>query len=162
MSFPATDQLRSEHRAMERLLEGFESDLSNPQGEGLLALARTFAEIQKHLVTHFAKEEEVFYPAMEAELAAADPMFAKLNDDHSNVRETSAAIQSLLDEAPPGSDLPVSRRAELASLGWELWNQIHHHIEEEEQGLLAFSDRSLDADAQTRLAAEMNDRKGPE
>lgn len=64
MSFPATDQLRTEHRAMERLLERFEGELRNPQGEGLLALAKTFAEIQKHLAGHFAKEEEVFYPAL--------------------------------------------------------------------------------------------------
>ena len=162
MNFPATDQLRSEHRAVERLLEGFESDLSNPQGEGLLALARTFAEIQKHLATHFVKEEEVFYPALEPRLVAADPMFPKLKDDHSNVRETSAAIQALLDQAPPGSDLPVSRRAELASLGWELWNQIHHHIEEEEQGLLAFADRTLDGEAQFRLALKMKNRTGSE
>lgn len=162
MTTPATDQLRSEHRAMERLLEGLESVLSNPQGEGLLALARTFEEIQKHLATHFAKEEKVFYPALEAELAAADPMFAQLKDDHSNVRDTSSAIQALLDQVPLGSDLPASRRAELASLGWELWNQIHHHINEEEQGLLAFADRTLDAGAQTRLAAEMKDRAGPE
>ena len=140
---------------MERLLEGFERALGNPQGEGLLALARTFAEIQEHLARHFAKEEEVFYPAVESRLSAGDPMFAKLNDDHSNVRETSTAIQALLDQAPHGSDLPVSRRAELASLGWELWNQIHHHIEEEEQGLLAFADRTLDAAAQTRLAVQM-------
>lgn len=162
MSFPATDQLRTEHRAMERLLEGFETDLSSPHGEGLLALAKTFAEIQRHLATHFIEEEEVFYPALEPELAAADPMFAKLKDDHSNVRETSAAIQSVLDQARHGSDLPLSRSAELASLGWVLWNQIHHHIEEEEHGLLAFADRTLDSNAQTRLAAQMKNMRGRE
>lgn len=162
MNFPATERLRSDHRAMERLLEGFESDLSSPQGEGLLALARTFAEIQMHLATHFIEEEEVFYPALEPELAAADPMLAKLKDDHSNVRETSAAIQAVLDQVPRGSDPPLSQSAELASLGWVLWNQIHHHIEEEEHGLLAFADRTLDGDAQTRLAAEMKKMRGPE
>src|ERR1019366_9286359 len=56
MSFPATDQLRTEHRAMERLLERFEGELRDPQGESLLALAKTFAETQKHLAGHFAKE----------------------------------------------------------------------------------------------------------
>jgi hemerythrin-like domain-containing protein len=158
MNFPATDRLRSDHRAMERLLEGFESDLSNPHGEGLVALARTFAEIQRHLAAHFIEEEEIFYPALEPKLAAADPMFAKLKDDHTNVRETSAAIQELLDQARHGSDLPLSQSAELASLGWVLWNQIHHHIDEEEKGLLAFADRTLDSNAQTRLAAQMEDR----
>ena len=87
-------------------------------------------------------------------------MFAKLKDDHSNVRETSEAIQAVLDEASRGSDLPLSRSAELASLGWLLWNQIHHHIDEEEHGLLALADRTLDAEAQTRLAAEMKNRRG--
>lgn len=155
MSFPATDQLRAEHRAMERLLERFEGELSNPQGKGLLALARTFAEIQQHLAAHFVKEEEVFYPALAPALAATDTEITKLNDDHSDVRETAAAFEALLDQAPAGTELPVSLRAELSSLGWELWNFIQHHIEEEEQGLLAFADRSLDAEAQTRLAAQM-------
>jgi iron-sulfur cluster repair protein YtfE (RIC family) len=82
MSFPATDQLRSEHRAMERLLERFEGELSNPQGEGLLRLAKTSAEIHQHLADHFAKEEEVFYPALAPTLAATDAAITKLNDDH--------------------------------------------------------------------------------
>ncbi|MFB3922293.1 MAG: hemerythrin domain-containing protein [Terriglobia bacterium] len=161
MSFPATDQLRAEHREMQRLLQRFEGELSNPQGEGLTALAGTFAEIQKHLASHFAKEEEVFYPALAPALEANDLEIAKLNDDHSDVRETSSAFQQLLDQAPAGSDLPVSARAELSSLGWELWNLIHHHIEDEEQGLLAFADRSLDAETQARLAARMTSLDPP-
>ena len=157
MSFPATDQLRTEHRAMQRLLERFEGELGDPQGEGLLALAETFAEIQKHLASHFAKEEEIFYPALASALGATDAEITKLLDDHTNVRETSSAMEALLKQASPGTDLPVSLRAELSSLGWELWNLIHHHIEEEEQGLLAFADRGLDVEAQTRLAAQMMD-----
>ena len=155
MSFPATDLLRTEHRAIERLLEHFEGRLSNPQGEGLVALAKTFAEIQKHLASHFAKEDEVFYPALESTLAPTDESIAKLTDDHSNVRDTTSAFAEVLGQALPGSDRPVSLRAELSSLGWELWNLIHHHIEEEEQGLLAFADRTLDSESQTRLAARM-------
>lgn len=161
MSFPATDQLRTEHRAMERLLEHFEGELSNPQGEGLLALAKTFAEIQEHLADHFAKEEEIFYPAVAPALNATDATITKLNDDHSNVRETSSAFGVLLSQAAAGSELPVSLRAELSSLGWQLWNLIHHHIEDEEQGLLAFADRSLVAEAQIRLAARMMGKREP-
>ena len=82
MSFPATDQLRNAHRAIERLLERFERDLSDPQGQGLNALAKAFAEIQQHLADHFAKEEEVFYPALVSVLAATDAAITKLNDDH--------------------------------------------------------------------------------
>jgi hemerythrin-like domain-containing protein len=162
MSFPATDLLRAEHRAMERLLERFEGELSDPQGEGLLALAKTFAEIQEHLAGHFAKEEEVFYPALAPALSVSGTMMTKLNDDHSNVRETSSAFGMLLNQAPPGSELPVSLRVELSSLGWQLWNLIHHHIEDEEQGLLVFADRSLPAEAQTRLAAQMRSKREPE
>ncbi|MBI4164522.1 MAG: hemerythrin domain-containing protein [Acidobacteria bacterium] len=142
---------------MERLLERFEGELGDPQGKGLFALATTFAEIQKHLTRHFAKEEGVFYPALAAELGAADAEISKLLDDHTQVRETSSAMEALLNQASPGTDLPISQRAELSSLGWALWNLIHHHIEEEEQGLLAFADRKLDAGSQTRLAARMTD-----
>jgi len=140
---------------MQSLLQRFEGELSNPQGEGLVALAGTFAEIQKHLASHFAKEEEVFYPALATALTATDMEIAKLNDDHSDVRETSSAFRELLARAHSGSELPVSQRAELSSLGWELWNLISHHIEEEEQGLLAFADQTLDPDTQARLAAQM-------
>lgn len=160
MSFPATDQLRTEHRAVERLLERFEGELSNPQGEGLVALTGTFAEIQRHLADHFAKEEEVFYPVVAPVLNATDAIIIKLNDDHSKVREISSAFVEVLGQALPGSGLPISLRAELSSLGWELWNLIHHHIEEEE-GLLAFADRSLDVEAQTRLAAKMMGQREP-
>ena len=45
MGFPVTELLRGEHREMERLLARIERELGDPQGEGLLALARTFAEI---------------------------------------------------------------------------------------------------------------------
>jgi len=103
---------------MERLLERFEKELSDPQGEGLLRVAQTFAEIQRHLVQHFRKEEAVFYPALAAELAASDPEITKLNDDHADVRETASAFQALLAQALPGSELPVAQRAELSSLVW--------------------------------------------
>ncbi len=155
MTFPATDQLRVEHRAMERLLERFEGELGDPQGEGLVALAGTVAEIRRHLALHFSKEEDVFYPALAETVAPDDKTLNKLNDDHSDVRETLAALGELMDKAPPGTDLPVSERAEVSSLGWQLWNLVHHHIEEEEQGLLAFADRTLDAETQHRLASEM-------
>ena len=156
MSFPATDLLRSEHRTMEGLLERFEAELGDPQGEGLRTLARTFAEIQEHLASHFAKEEEVFYPALAPLLDAADATVIRLNEDHADVRETSLAFQTLLGPVPPGSELAVSLRAELSSLGWQLWNLIHHHIDEEEHGLLAFADRSLAAEVQVKLAERMS------
>jgi hemerythrin-like domain-containing protein len=157
MSFPATDQLRAEHREMQRLLERFEHELGDPQGQGLLALGKTFAEIQTHLTSHFAKEEQIFYPALGSALDETDAEIAKLLDDHTDIRATSSAMEELLHQVSPGTDLPISQRAELSSLGWELWNLIHHHIEEEEQGLLAFADRELDVEAQTRLAAQMMD-----
>jgi hypothetical protein len=74
------------------------------------------------------------------------------------VREASSAFGALLSQAPAGSELPISLRADLSSLGWQIWNLIHHHIAEEEQGLLTFADRTLDAEAQTRLAAETMSR----
>lgn len=121
-------------------------------------LAGTFAEIQEHLAGHFAKEEEVFYPALAPALDAADTTMIQLSDDHVDVRETSSAFQTLLEQAPSGSELPVSLRAELSSLGWQLWNLIHHHIDEEDRGLLAFADRTLTTAAQERLAARMMPR----
>jgi hemerythrin-like domain-containing protein len=159
MEHPATELLRREHREMELLLQRFEVELGNPQGEGLLALAETFSGIQNHLAKHFRKEEEVFYPALAPELGATGLEITNLNDDHTSVREVSSAFQGLLDRAPPGRELAISARAELSSLGWELWNLIHHHIAEEEDGLLAFADRVLDCSRQSALAEQMNARR---
>lgn len=151
----ATNLLREQHRAIERLLERFEAELRDPQGEGLRALAKTFAEIQDHLAAHFRHEEEVFYPALAPLLSPTDGDIAKLTDDHADVRETSSTLQELLDRARSSTDPAPSLRAELSTTGWTLWNLIHHHIAEEETGLLAFADRRLDAAALQQLAARM-------
>ncbi len=151
----ATDYLRSQHRAIERILERFEAELRDPQGEGLRALAKTFAEIQEHLDAHFRNEEEVFYPALAPLLPPSDGDLAKLRDDHTDARETLSTFGELLDRARSSADPPPSLRAELSTTGWTLWNLIHHHIAEEETGLLAFADRRLDAAAQEQLAARM-------
>jgi len=152
---PATDLLRREHREMERLLANFENELRTSQGAGLLPLARTFAEIQEHLAAHFRKEEEVFYPALAPLLAATDLEISKLTGDHSDVRETSAGFRELLDQAG-GSNAPaISLRADLTTIGWHLWNLIHHHIATEENGLLAFADRQLSWETQNQLARQM-------
>jgi hemerythrin-like domain-containing protein len=140
---------------MERVLARFEGELCDPQGEGLLALARTFGEITQRLAAHFRKEEEVFYPALAPLLAATDKEISKLTGDHTDVRETFSAFQDLLDQARATTEPGVSVRADLSTIGWELWNLIHHHIATEERGLLAFADRQLDSTAQARLAAQM-------
>jgi len=151
----STDILRREHHRMERRLERFEGELGNPQGKGLVALARTFAEIQAHLASHVRKEEEVFYPALAPMLTATDMEIGKLLDAHADIRETSAAFQDLLDRAQAAEVPDISVRADLSSIGWELWNLIHHHITEEENGLLAFADRQLDSSTQAQLALRM-------
>ena len=155
MEFPATDLLRREHRDLERLLARFEGELSDPQAEGLLRLARTYAEIQGHLAAHFRKEEKVFYPTLAPSAATNDFEIARLIADHTDIRETSSAFQGLLDEAQAVAAPAVSVRADLSSSGWELWNLVHHHIAEEENRLLAFADRQLDSAAQAQLAAQM-------
>jgi iron-sulfur cluster repair protein YtfE (RIC family) len=111
----ATDILRREHREMERLLEHFESELGNPQGEGLAALARTFAEIQGHLASHFRKEEEVFYPALAPLLVATDMEISKLLDAHADIRETASALQELLNR--PQAATTAARRGGPGSVG---------------------------------------------
>ncbi len=151
----ATDFLRSEHRAMERLLESFEAELGDPQGQGLRALARTFGEIQERLNAHCRHEEEVFYPALAPLLLPIDNEIAELRDDHTDIRETSSVFLELLERARSAADPAPSLRAELTTTGWTLWNLIHHHIAEEESGLLAFADRKLDPATQDALAARM-------
>ncbi len=158
MAFSATDILRRDHRRMEEILAHFERELSDPQGSGLDAIARTFGEIRRELARHFRREEEVFYPAFQTAAAASGYDTSNLRQEHSDVRGVIAALESLL-EARAGSGEPApSVRAEIATVGWELWNHVHHHMAEEENGLLAFADRVLDAETQERLARRMNER----
>ena len=150
----ATDLLRRDHRRMEEVLVRFERELSDPQGIGLEALARTFDEIRRDLALHFRREEEVFYPAFRS---AADTGYdtSKLEQEHSELEGVLSAFESLLGGRGAPLDPPPSTRAEIAGVGWELWNHIHHHMAEEESGLLAFADRVLDSAAQDRLARDM-------
>jgi hemerythrin-like domain-containing protein len=156
----ATELLRLEHRAIEAALARFERELGNPQGEGLVALSGTFREIHDRLALHFRQEEDVFYPALAPRLGPTDMTIAKLRNDHADVRETSSYVQDLLDRALGGSPANPSLAAELTSMGWTLWNLIHHHIAEEEKGLLASADRTLDATTQADLAEQMRQAGG--
>ncbi len=155
MGLSATDLLRQDHRRMVDILARFEHELSDPQGKGLEVIARTFEEIGGELTLHFRREEEVFYPAFQSAAGASGYDTTKLRQDHSDVQEVIATLESLL-KARPASGTPApSVRAEIASVGWELWNRIHHHIAEEESGMLAFADRVLDSEAQETLARRM-------
>lgn len=140
---------------MERLLERWERHLQSPEGEGLAHLAEIFAEVQRHLARHFRREEEIFYPALQPLLATTDLEISKLTDDHSDVREASVSFQELLNQAKQAGEPAASLRADLATVGWALWNHIHHHIAVEENGLLAFADRALPSERQAELAQQM-------
>lgn len=158
MEFAATEILRRDHRRMEEILARFERELSDPQGKGLAAVARTLGEIRAKLALHFRREEEVFYPAFQMVAAASGYDTSNLRQEHSDVRGVITALESLLEARPDCGEPAPSVRAEIASVGWELWNHIHHHMAEEENGLLAFADRALDSEAQERLAKQMNEK----
>jgi hemerythrin-like domain-containing protein len=155
MELTATGLLRRDHRRLEEILARFERELSDPQGQGLAAVARTFGEIRIELALHFRREEEVFYPAFQTAAAASGFDTSNLRQEHSDVQGVIAALKSLLEARPDAGEPAPSVRAEIASVGWELWNHIHHHMAEEESGLLAFADRVLDSEAQERLARRM-------
>jgi iron-sulfur cluster repair protein YtfE (RIC family) len=140
---------------MEEVLARFERELSDPQGKGLEAIGRTFDEIRMDLALHFRREEDVFYPAFQSAAAEAGYDTSKLQQEHSDVKGVMAAFESLLATRSASGEPAPSIRAEIVSVGWELWNHVHHHMAEEEIGLLAFADRVLDSDAQDRLAREM-------
>ena len=157
MENSATELLRRDHRHLEEILSRFERELSDPQGKGLETIANTFDQIRRELALHFRREEEVFYPAFQSAAAASGYDTTKLLKEHADVRGVIEAFESLLKARPTSGAPALSIRAEIASVGWELWNHIHHHMAEEETGLLAFADRVLPSEAQSRLASRMTD-----
>jgi hemerythrin superfamily protein len=134
----ATAMLRSDHRKVDALFQEFESADSRRKSS---IANRTVEE----LTVHAALEEEIFYPAMEAELDDPKPIEC--------AEEEHGLMKKLLEELAG-----MSASAPHFEAKYKVLQEIvRHHVREEESQILPAADSSdLDLDA---LGEEMLARK---
>jgi hemerythrin-like domain-containing protein len=152
-STPASDSLRSEHRAIEAELDRLLDALLHMGQDRLDDIRHSVAAIRSLAVRHFAKEEEVLYPRLR--IAHRD-LLARLEEQHEDTRE----FERHLDEVLASLDTPPGERqlAELHHFGIEFHDAIQCHIVEEEDHLLCLADEELSFGEQQSLWASMNSR----
>lgn len=138
----AIAMLMDDHKKVKALFKEFEGLKTGGSGQDKATLV---AEICSELVAHATIEEEVFYPAVRAQVADDDLMDEALVE-HAGAKELIAQLQA----TTPGQDLYDARVTVLGE-------QIDHHVKEEERDMFR---KALKAKVDTEaLGSEMAARK---
>lgn len=82
----ATDELIREHREVEQLLDRLEALLLEP-ASNKQEIDKTFLLVRRDLALHLRKEEEAYFPALEAYLPANSGPLAVMLMDHNELRK---------------------------------------------------------------------------
>ena len=136
-----TEMLREDHQKVKDLFEEFENA---EEAEDKLRIVRTAL---MELEIHAALEEEIFYPAVRAQIEEDDE---HIMDEALEEHHVAKFIMRELQNMKPGDERFDAKFKVLAE-------SVKHHIEEEESEILPKAEE-LDLD-QERLAEEMTERK---
>ncbi len=135
--------LRQDHKTVEKLFKQFEKAQDDAQE------ARRIADqIVEELSVHAFIEEQVFYPAVRAEMPDAE-------DDILEALEEHHVAKWLLSEIDGMS--PDNERFRAKTM--VLIESVRHHVEEEEQTLFPEVRKELKRKRLTELGAEMEEAK---
>jgi len=110
--------LRNDHRAVEKLFKTFE------KAKDTRAKADAVSQFVPELSVHSAIEEQVFYPAVRAEVPEAEGMVLESLEEHHIVKW----VLSELDGMSPDDEAFEAKATVLIE-------NVRHHVEEEEQEL---------------------------
>lgn len=138
----ATALLRDDHRTVEKLFKQFES--SGPRAT--TTRRRLVDRMIKELAVHAAIEEQVFYPAVRAQVNGAGDEVLESLEEHHVVKWLLSELEGL----DPGAERFPAKVTVLIE-------QVRHHVKEEERDLFpkvrkALGRREL-ADLGEQLAA---------
>ena len=140
-SFDAIALLKSDHHRVKKLFEQFESEKDNDRS----GLEELVSEICLELTVHTQVEEEIFYPAVRAEIDD-DAMVDEAIVEHSSAKELIAQL-SAMSADDEFFDAKVKVLSEL----------VDHHVKEEEDDMFPKVKRAnVDTDT---LGIEMAARK---
>ncbi|MDQ1710197.1 MAG: hypothetical protein QOG49_1582 [Frankiaceae bacterium] len=109
--------LKNDHKTVERLFKRFEK-ATKSGGESREAIV---AEIITELSIHAAIEEQVFYPAIRAEVADAEDTTLEALEEHHVVKWTLKELEGMKE-----SDERFTAKVTV------LMESVRHHVEEEE------------------------------
>lgn len=136
----AVDVLISQHRDIEQLFQRFE-DLSDRPSQRKDDLVRDIITV---LVRHAEIEEQIFYPVVASEIPELE------NEVHEDLEEHHVVEVILWElEHMTSEDERFDAKVKV------LIENVRHHVEEEEEGLLPQVREDLDEDARHRLGGAM-------
>jgi hemerythrin superfamily protein len=118
----AVDFLIGEHRAVEGLFARFE-DLRG--SDDLAAEEALVADIVRELRVHAEIEEAVFYPAIRKALAQGEELADEGLSEHQEVKDSLVEIEQMAADEPRFEARVTT-----------LINDVRHHVNEEESGIL--------------------------
>jgi hemerythrin superfamily protein len=139
-SFGITAMIRMDHTHVQALFRRFRPGTSATRRQALAKNACLALEIHAQL------EEEIFYPALRA-VAIENPILAKSEPEHDEMRRLIGVIRSLEVE-DPAYDRTMR----------ELMGVVLHHVADEESKLLPLAETLL-ADRLRSLGREMTKRR---
>jgi hemerythrin superfamily protein len=138
----AIELLEHDHRMVEQLLRDYEAAASSEQKQGVVDI------VVRELSKHAALEELLFYPLVEKVL----PDAKRQVDDQLRGHMTVKRLLARLDAGP----LQDEEANELVDA---LRVEVHHHVEEEENGLMPQVRRAVDAQALEELGEVIDKAK---
>ena len=112
----AIELLTRDHRAVEELLDAFETAEPDERREPL-------AEIIRELSIHAAIEEAHLYPLVAEEVEGGPALVEEANEEHQRVKEVLARLDGKLDKA---------HTKEVEEIVNRLKRDLEHHVKEEE------------------------------
>lgn len=149
-----TDQLKAEHRAIERMLSVLECVCNDIEAgkpidpEHLVQMLTFFTEFADRF--HHAKEEDLLFPELVlAGLPADDAPLAPFLDEHIAGRGHIGRMRAAIVEYRAGDSAAA---ATIVANGRTYIDLLRDHIKKEDQMLFPIADSRLAADQQARLA----------
>jgi hemerythrin superfamily protein len=139
----ATDMLREDHRKVKELFRKFEQTENTNERKAIVESALTELDIHARL------EEEIFYPAVRSEVREeeTEELMNEAEEEHHVVDVLAREIMKLQPDDP-----------EYAAKFTVLYENVEHHIEEEESEMLPKADE-LGPERMEELGMRMQERK---
>jgi hemerythrin superfamily protein len=139
----ATELLTRDHRTVEELFAQYkdgDDDSRRPAAE----------EIIRELSVHAAIEEQLFYPAIEQELADTEDMVKHSLEEHQEVKEILSSMDGMIDKAHTKAFAQKVERLEKV---------VGDHVEEEENELFPKVREGMTKTRLNELGTAMNKAK---
>jgi hemerythrin-like domain-containing protein len=134
--------LKEDHTKVKKLFDEFESE-TNKRSKHRIA-----REALVELEVHAGIEEDIFYPAFQAEAEADEAIILEAEEEHHVVHVLIDELQSMPDDEEGQFEAKFTVLAE----------NVRHHMKEEEDEMLPKA-KALGKDRLAELGAEMAERK---